>query len=177
MTLHGDLYQHIEPNRRRMVNAIWRIVRDPDDTEDVLQQVLTRVIRREAKVRRHPNPSALIMRMCVNAALDQLRRSRKKTVVHNSNVDLDSIASRRGDPAEAVAAEETRRRILGAFSGLPKREAEAMSLRVLAEQSYTETAAAMGCREATIRVLVGRARKRLRAQFQGMGIPVPEERQ
>lgn len=164
---NDDFDRIIAPMRQRMVNAVWQVVRDADATEDVVQEVLTRVISQFERVRRHPNPPALLVRMCVNAAIDHLRRN------HSRPAAVQCIPERH-DPHDGAHAgmveRETRSRIVAALTKLPPREAEAMALLALEELPYPEIARAMGCREATVRVMVTRARRRLRKELATMGI-------
>ncbi|MBZ5544338.1 MAG: hypothetical protein LAO07_11760, partial [Acidobacteriia bacterium] len=60
----------IAPIEDRMIRSVWRIVRDPTDAEDALQDALLTVWKRWGPVRRHPNPHALALRICINAAHD-----------------------------------------------------------------------------------------------------------
>ena len=162
-----DYTRFVAPIKAQMVNSIWRIVRHQQDTEDVLQDVLVLVMRRIGKVRRHPCPAALILRMCVNGALDHLRKR------HGRGKGLESW--RRGREAEPTGAapgdrlssEEQQAWVLELLRGLPKREAEAIVLVAVEELSYREIGKAMGCRESTVRVLVSKARRRLKAAYGG----------
>ena len=165
----NDFDTIIAPMRQRMVNAIWRVVRDPDATEDVLQEVLVRVVEHFGRVQRHPNPPALLLRMCVNAGIDHVRRVRgkRRTVSHNS---LNEVTDRRGDALDASVQEETRTRIVAALAGLPRREGEVMTLFALEDLSTSEIAHAMNCRESTVRVWIARARARLKSQLNGLGL-------
>ena len=64
----------IAPIEDRMIRSVWRIVRDADDADDAFQAALEKIWRRLETIRRHPNPRALILRICVNAAYDLLRK-------------------------------------------------------------------------------------------------------
>ena len=68
-------------------------------------------------------------------------------------------------PADILAHKEQRERILLAIQRLPKRESEAMTLLAVEDLSYAEIAEALGCRSSTVRVLIARARQRLRKQL------------
>jgi hypothetical protein len=52
----------IAPLETRMIRAIWRIVGNPDDAEDALQDALTVTWRRWDRLQAHPNTDALILR-------------------------------------------------------------------------------------------------------------------
>jgi RNA polymerase sigma-70 factor, ECF subfamily len=156
---------HIAPIQRRMVNSIWRIVRDPDDVDDVLQEVLLRLLRRVGQVERHPNPTALILRTCVNAAIDHLRRGRSRNQALRSLGDSLPVMSGPPSPREVLVRRQQAEEVRMHLRHLPRREAEAIVLVVLEDLTYPEIASSMGCSESTVRVLVSKARKRLQTRF------------
>ena len=162
---NGDFEALIAPIQDRMVLSIWRVLRDADETDDVTQEVLLDVFRKMKRIRSHPNPTALVLRICVNRAIDHLRRRRGKKAALESGEHLAQLESVHPPAEEALVQEESRAAILALLAKLPKREAEAIVLLAVEELSYPDIAQAMGCRESTARVLVHKARKRLRAQL------------
>jgi RNA polymerase sigma-70 factor (ECF subfamily) len=158
-----------------MTRCIWRIVRHDEDTEDVLQESLAKIITKTRKIEKHPNPQAFILRICMQSALDHLRRN------HSRRRALDGLRETRPAslshlPAdESLMRDEQRAWLLSALARLPNREAEAMALLVGEEMSYAEVADAMGCRKATVRVWAWNARRRLRKEMDKQGLALPRE--
>lgn len=75
MKIDPDQFERlVVPLRERMIGAIWKIVRDPDTTEDLVQEALMRIVNCFDRLAVHPNPEALILRICINLAIDHLRR-------------------------------------------------------------------------------------------------------
>jgi RNA polymerase sigma-70 factor (ECF subfamily) len=150
----------IRPIERQMKSSVWRILRDADDAEDAIQEAVTRVWTRIDRVERHSNPHALILRICANAAWDILRRKSRRR-----HVDLDSLpvepAAATPLPGDALLRRERQAQLLRAIGRLARRQACATLMRFVQEQSYEAIAAAMGCRESTVRVHVNRGRARL----------------
>jgi hypothetical protein len=67
-----DEYDRIvRPIQDRMIRAIWRIVQD---AEDAMQNALAITRTRWERVRGHIRPQAQIMKICIDAAYDVLRR-------------------------------------------------------------------------------------------------------
>jgi hypothetical protein len=58
----------IRPTEGQMTRVVWRIVRDPEDAEDALQDALSTIWKKRRLVCTHPNPLALILKICINAA-------------------------------------------------------------------------------------------------------------
>jgi RNA polymerase sigma-70 factor (ECF subfamily) len=148
----------IAPIRERMMRIIWRIVRDPDEAEDTMQEVLTLIWKKLDRFSGHPNPHALVLKICVNTAIDTLRRRHR----HRRFVDpqiLDRLpASESGDGWEC---KETEAMVREAIGRLPRKQAAAVLLRVLEEQPYEEIARVLGCGENTARTHVWRGRIKL----------------
>lgn len=157
-----DYTQFIEPIRHRMVNSIWKIARNPDDTDDILQNALLNVTRNMTSIRKHPNPTALILRTCINCAIDFRRKASCRPVELDCAETVHEISTPQASPAERMLWRERQARVLNAIQTLPPREAEAIVLLAVEDFSYPQIAQAMGCREATVRVLVMKARKRLK---------------
>ena len=159
----------IKPLEPRMMRSIWRIVRERPAAEDALQDALAIIWKKRAVVARHPNPQALILRIAVTAALDALRKSRRR-LQH----EIPGLQEGRGDDSSAAASvskgtedRDLRAAILQAIGRLPKRQAAAMLLRVVEEQSYEEIARAMDCSEATVRIHVMRGKSALARRLAG----------
>jgi len=68
----------IAPIEDRMMRAVWRVSRNPADTEDAFQEALLTIWKRWDRIRAHPNPHALIVHICINAAYDGLRRKTRQ---------------------------------------------------------------------------------------------------
>jgi RNA polymerase sigma factor (sigma-70 family) len=149
----------IEPIRHRMVHSIWRIVRDPDVVEDVLQTALESICKQWKKVQQHPNPTALVLRICINAACDFHRRGKRQP--QEEQLSSESLASAQPTPRETLLEAEGRKKIIATIGKLPRRQAEALTLRALEELSYHDIAQAMGCCQSTARQLVSKARQNL----------------
>ena len=133
-----DYEQLIRPVEKRLLRTIWRVVRDPDDADDVLQDALERIWRRLDQVRRHPNPRALILRICLNAAYDAVRaRTRRKR--HEAAPELaDRVSGEAVSPHDQLALEESHVEVLHALARLSRHQAAAVILRFADEESYAD---------------------------------------
>lgn len=148
----------IAPVRERMMRVIWRVVRHPEEAEDTMQEALTIIWKKRSRVLRHPNPQALILKICINAAVDALRRQNR-----GARPGSAAVIDRLADPAagSALHQAETEAMVRRAVGRLPRKQALAVVMRVLEGHSYREIGTAMGCREATARTHVLRGRTKL----------------
>ncbi|GAB4322507.1 MAG: hypothetical protein Kow0059_17640 [Candidatus Sumerlaeia bacterium] len=151
----------IAPIQDQMIRSIWRIVRHPDDADDAMQDALAMIWSRLGRIRRHPNPQALILRICINCAYDVLRK-RIRRERREALTEIDArIRDRRPGPIELAAGREHESAVMEALSRLSRQQATAVFMRIVQGQSYEAVAAALDCSEATARVHVKRGRERL----------------
>ena len=149
----------IQPIEDRMINSVWRITRDPDDADYAFQDTLAKIWKQFGKIRRHPNPQALILRICANSAYDILRRKNR----YRKLEELYSSEYRERQPSsdELVLNNERKEEIFRAISQLSRNQASAVLMRFIQELPYSEIALALGCAESTARKHIARAKDRL----------------
>jgi RNA polymerase sigma factor (sigma-70 family) len=168
-----DIYQAlIAPIERRMAGSIARLVRDPEETADVLQSALEAVWRDLERIHRHANPQGYILKLCASAAHDALRRrGRLRRLFFAWDARHEQIAEAGPGLSEAEAGAERRRlAVLDAIARLPAKQAQAVILRVYEEQDFAAVAQAIGCREVTARSHYSKAVARLRELLHGTEI-------
>ncbi len=143
-----------------MLRAVRRVVHDPDAARDALQDALVRLWQRRDVVRGHPNPEALVLRVCLHAAIDATRRGWRR---RETSDDLPEARAEGRDqgPAAALEREERYEAVLEAVARLPRRQAVAVVMRAVEDEPYAVIAQALGCAEVTARIHVMRARARL----------------
>ena len=155
----------IAPIETRMMRTIWAILRDPDEAQDALQEALAVIWRRWDRLQTHANPEALVLRICINAAYDAVRRKRRRQRWFGA----EDVAADLPDPApsalQAVTGAEERTRVWQAIAALPRTQATAIVMHAVRDIPYEGVAAAMRCREVTVRTHVARARVRLRGML------------
>lgn len=152
----------IEPIKDQMFRAIWRITRNPDDADDAFQEALLVLWDRWERIRRHPNPSALILRICINKAYDAMRRKareRKRESLHR----MEEVLPDSSRPvSEILVQEEVEQALYSAIGKLPRNQSHAVHMRYIEGLSYGAIALAIGCKEVTVRKHVSRALSRLK---------------
>jgi RNA polymerase sigma-70 factor (ECF subfamily) len=153
---------YLAPLETRMLRTAWRIAGDPDRARDALQDAMARVWAQRDRVRAHPNPGALVLRITIHAAIDGLRRERRRLRAEESAEPPAWRASAPAGPAAAAERSQVSARVREAVARLPEKQAAAVTLRVLEEQPYEAIAAALGCAEPTARVHVLRGREKLK---------------
>lgn len=158
-----NTYQHlIAPVESQMIRSIWRIVRDPDEAADTLQEALATTWKKLDRVRAHPNPHAFILKICIDAAYDTLRKRQRHHTQEDPEVLHKVKASSDGSVSDKMIRKEIENEILHAVSRLPRKQASAVLMRIVQDEPYENIAIALGCSEATVRTHVLRGRDRLK---------------
>jgi len=151
----------VRPMEPRLMRTVWRIVRQREAAEDALQDTLAAIWKKRDIVADHPNPRALMLRIAVSTAVDAVRKSRRRL-----RHEIPGLPGDRADAAappltKGIEDRDLRAAILGAIGRLPRRQAAAVVLHLIDEQTYEATARAMDCAESTVRVYVMRGREGL----------------
>lgn len=155
----------LRPIEDRMIQSIWRIVRDSQDAEDALQNALVTIWKRWDRVTQHPCPEALVLKICADAAYDLSRRRARERKISDSHSAAEEPADTSTSPVEFVSSKELHNEVIAAIHSLPRQQAVAILMRVIQAQSYRDVAVALECNEATARTHVARGRTRLRTML------------
>ncbi len=157
----GIFEELIAPIQSKMMRSIWRVVRSSALAEDAFQDALAVIWKKLRLVHRHPNPQALVLKICLNAAYDSLRK-RKRLLGHEEI----SILHNRPDPSDqgavhSLAAKEVEAEVLRAIGRLPRKQALAVLMRIVHEEPFEVIARTLECSEVTARIHVSKGRARL----------------
>lgn len=157
-----------------MMRCVWRILHDADDADDAFQQATHQIWKRWQRIRRHANPRALVLRICINSACDVLRRREahlrgrargRGRKWEDLALHVEDLAATDPTPPQALLQQEQRQQILTAIAALSRHQALTVLMRLIHELPYDAIAAALGCSEATARVHYARGRKRLAGEL------------
>jgi len=152
----------IGPIRDRMIRTVGRIVADPHDAADTMQAALLAVWTNLDRIHRHPNPQAYILRVCISAAYDSLRRRLRE---QTGRADIEAIASMPSGspgPVALAAAKDIEAAVLRGIASLPPQQAQAVLLRIVEDEPFDAIARVLDCDEQTARSHVSKGKARLR---------------
>jgi RNA polymerase sigma factor (sigma-70 family) len=125
--------------------------------EDAVAEAYARAYGRWEKVREHPHPRAWVLKTALNFQRSWWRRTRREVL---------------GDPPEVAhvsnADDSGLRKLVEA---LPRRQREAVALRLLADLSASQTAEILGIAEGTVHVHLHRALAALRGSISEFPAP------
>ena len=147
-----DALEHLLHDHADRIHAVCRrIVGNPDDALDATQEAMIAVARGITRFDGNSRISTWIYRVATNAALDELRRQRRRPVPAEADVTSDP----RSDATPAVDA---RLDVDAALATLPEDFRVAVVLRDLCDLDYAEIADALGIPPGTVRSRIARGR-------------------
>lgn len=145
-------------------NLARRLVTDPDDARDVVQDAYLRAFRSIRKFRGDSEFSTWMYRITANCAATHLGKRRR-----NRHDDLDEEVSvidadPHNDPEARADAMLLRRQLDAAIAELPPKLRAVVVLRDLYDLGHAEIARELGISESAAKVRLHRARRRLRTR-------------
>lgn len=153
-SLHDLLREHYP-----MIRAVcWRILNDDSDADDAAQNAALSVARRIDSFDGRSAVSTWIYRIATNAALDELRRRRRRPRLVGDEI----VSAVVDDSAErALSAVESADRVNAALALVPEDFRVALVLRDVADLDYEEIGRILDLPGGTVRSRIARGRARL----------------
>ena len=161
---YGELVAH---QQRRAVRIAYQYLRDAHDSDEAVQDAFIKVFTHITSYREDLPFEVWFTRILVNACLD-LRKSRSRrlrwTVPMASTADAPSTDPPTPEPTpeQRLVSRERANEITAAVDSLPDRQRTVFTLCHVAEQTTAEVSQALGLSEATVRVHLFRAVRKLR---------------
>lgn len=153
-------------HQRRATRIAYQYLRDVHDVDEAVQDAFVKVFAHITSYREELPFDVWFTRILVNGCLDlrKARSRRLRWVVPASPGDGPSPepVAPQESPEERLLASERGREIAAAIEQLPERQRMVFTMCQVAEQSTSEVSRALGLREATVRVHLFRAVRKLR---------------
>lgn len=158
----------VERYQGRLVNYLYRLVRNLDEAHDLAQEVFVRVYQALDRFDPQYRFSTWLFRVAQNAAIDLIRKRRFRLVpLSRPDEEGDGtyeVELEADDPGALVAIESEERdeQVRRAIDGLPWEYRELILLRHYGELAYDEIAQAKGMPLGTVKNKLFRARQMLK---------------
>lgn len=157
--------------RPRAMAVAMKVLRNPNDAEDAVQDALTKIWRYLPRFEGRASFFTWIHRIVMNSSLDLLRREKLRTDVRDDHHDEES-GPRSFEPAHEetpevlLASKQTSSMVRNAMSALSPLHAEALALREFEEHTYEEIAERAACPIGTVMSRLHHARRRLAEELE-----------
>jgi len=139
-----------------------RIVLNSADADDATQQALIAIARSIRDFNEQSKVSTWIYRIAVNAALDEIRRTRRRAVPVN-----DETFAEMSSTVNTLDAAETRIDIQRALTHVSEEFRVALVLRHIADMEYDDIALILDVPVGTVRSRLSRGREQLAVAMGG----------
>jgi len=140
-----------------MYNTTLRIVRDPDDAEDVMQEAFLKAFLKIGTYRGEVSFGAWLKRIVVNKSLDFLRLRKERISLE----DLGEVEEIPEDTPRFIEVAYSAAEIKEAVFALPEGYRIVLSLILLEGYDHEEVSEILGISNATSRTQYHRAKKKL----------------
>jgi RNA polymerase sigma-70 factor (ECF subfamily) len=161
VTVPPDFEPLVAAHSAGLYAYLWRLLRDPAEAEDCLQETFLRAYRAWGRAAGHPNPRAWLYRIATNTARTQ-QKQRARAAARTAPLDPERAAAPGDGPAEQADRRALLAAVAAAVEALPHQQRAALILRRYQDLSYADVAAALGCSEAAARANVYQAVKKVR---------------
>src|SRR5687768_315418 len=154
--------------QRRAVRIAFHYLRDAHDADEAVQDAFVKVFTHITTYREDLPFEVWFTRILVNGCLD-LRKARARRLrwalpmsAPTASAPLPDPPSPQPSPEDRLVSADQARQIAAAVEQLPDRQRTVFTLCQIAEQSTCEVSQALGLSEATVRVHLFRAIRKLR---------------
>jgi RNA polymerase sigma-70 factor, ECF subfamily len=154
------LAEIIRRHQGRLYQVAYRLLRDPLEAEDALQEVFLKVYEHAHRFEPRATVSAWLHRITANHCLNLLRRRHPHDSLDEEDAPL--VPDDGATPLQALEEQDLHHRLEQLLDALPENQRRALVLKRFAGLSYQEIAAEMGLSPQAVDGLLKRARQSLK---------------
>ena len=149
--------------QRAMFNIAVRIVKNPDDAEDVMQESFITAFNKLDSFKGDAAFGAWLKRIVVNNSLSHLKRSERYTTLSENEIKDEM------DESEGIAEEDYSKikaaKVMECMGKLHKSYSQVLTLHLIEGYDYEELCEILNISYANCRTLISRAKDSLRKQL------------
>jgi RNA polymerase sigma-70 factor (ECF subfamily) len=175
----------VNRHSKALYNFVLRNTRDAARAEELLQEILLRVVRSKERYQRTARFTTWVYTIARNLCVDEARRARHR---RHESLDAPRSAAESGErtmlsglASEELATDERthglqmRERLRQAFAALPDDQREVFLMRQVAGLSFREIADAIGAPENTAKSRMRYALEKLRSELADLHFQTPSK--
>ncbi len=167
-TFHDQVARLFDANFLRLYRCLHRLSGEPELAADVVQEAFVRLYQRGSLP---DEPSAWLVSVALNLFRNETATRGRRLRLMTPARGEQTVGDQPPSPEQAVAAGDSRRKVRAALDRLPERERRMLLLRAEGYR-YREIAIALKLKEASVGVLLARARGMFRKAYQeGLDAP------
>ena len=157
----APLEQLLRENYSMMRSVCWRILGNESDADDATQNAMMAIVKNFSSFDERSAFSTWAYRIATNAALDELRRRRRRplTLLRQDNGETPDIADQRSE--DQFSYVDAHDELSSALALIPEEYRVALVLRDVADLDYEEISHILDVPIGTVRSRIARGRRRL----------------
>jgi RNA polymerase sigma factor (sigma-70 family) len=155
--------QKVLPVQGRLFRLAKLFLRNREEAEDALQEVLMRLWTKRQQLDSYHSVEALAVQMTRNLCLDKLKSFANRAMEGNS--DLTTVQTDGVSPYHQTELSDSANLVRRLIGELPEQQKLILHLRDVEEYSFEEIEEATGLTVNNIRVILSRARQRVRDSY------------
>ena len=156
----GAFRQLVERSIKQAYNVAYNVVRDHNDSEDIVQEACVRAFRSLGSFRGDAGFNTWLYRIVLNLSLN--RSQQKKKVLKRTTRFEDDDASSAVTEVDVVEANDRRKHIQHGLDGLTALQRSVVVLRHIDGLSTKEVGKILRCSEGTVKTHLHRGLKKLK---------------
>ena len=149
------------PYHRKLYCIAYRLLENAADAEDLVQEAYLKLWDKREGLAIISNPEAFSVTLVKNMCFDLLRSG--KYALSKQLVELTEVHT--VSPADNLEIRDEVQQVKNIIARLPEQQQRIVTLRDVKGCSYEEIEHATGLNATNVRVLLSRARKRIREEF------------
>ncbi len=161
----------VDRYKNRLLNFVYRFVKDYDVAEDIVQETFLRVFRKRRDYKAIANFSTWIFTIAGNLAKSELRRRKRWRFLSIDATDEEEKSFEIQDPGmrpdRVTAVRMLNENVQDSIDTLQSKYKEALILRDIEGMSYQQIAEVAGVPVGTVKSRVNRARLKLQKKLKG----------
>jgi len=153
----------IEEIKDKMYRLALRIVGNPEEAEDVVQEVIIKVWDKKEHFSSIENKAGWCMTLTRNQSIDKTRSKHRRT---NDIGDYTNLSSKTPTPAAILETDDLLTKVKQLYNQLPEIQRTVLHLRDIEEYSYDEISKITGFTSNQVKINIYRGRQALKHQLE-----------
>jgi len=153
----------VVPMNGKLYRYAFRFLEDSDEAQDAVQEVFVKLWRKREQMKDIRNIEAFAVRITRNYCLDKIKTTH--TVSLDVNDYFKDRISDMSDPQEQLEKSDTMKELGRIVQELPEPQRSVLRMRDVEGYSNEEVGEMLGLTPGNVRVVLSRARKKIRESF------------
>ena len=157
-----EFKQRFMPHYKLLYRVAYHLTGNAQDAEDLLQDMYLKLWQKRDDLKEETDTQAYLVAMMKNLFVDKRRHKRI-----DASEDIEAHASPPDERSleHQIDSRDEVQQMEGLISELPERDAKIIKMHLMEDRSYEEIESNTGLSQGNIRIIVMRAKKKLKQQF------------